>query len=112
MTPLEAVADVDAVYTDVWTSMGQEEEAESRSAAFAGFQVDEALMAAAAPHAVVLHCLPAHRGEEISAAVVDGPHSVVWQQAANRMHAMRGLLAWVSGTALVTAADGQGEVPS
>ncbi len=110
--PFEAVTDVDAVYTDVWTSMGQEEEAESRSAAFAGFQVDEALMAAAAPHAVVLHCLPAHRGEEISAAVVDGPQSVVWQQAANRMHAMRGLLAWVGGTTLATGAGGHGEVPS
>jgi len=95
--PVEAVADVDAVYTDVWTSMGQEAESATRLAAFAGFQVDEALMTAAAPHAVVLHCLPAHRGEEISAAVVDGPQSVVWQQAANRMHAMRGLLAWVAG---------------
>ncbi len=93
--PDEAVAGVDAVYTDVWTSMGQEDEAEARRAAFAGFKVDEALMAVAGPHAVVLHCLPAHRGEEISAAVVDGPQSVVWQQAANRMHAMRGLLAWV-----------------
>jgi ornithine carbamoyltransferase len=96
-SPVEAVADVDAVYTDVWTSMGQEAESGARLAAFAGFQVDEALMAAAAPHAVVLHCLPAHRGEEISEAVVDGPQSVVWQQAANRMHAMRGLLAWVGG---------------
>ena len=95
--PVEAVADVDAVYTDVWTSMGQEAESEARLAAFAGFGVDEALMTAAAPHAVVLHCLPAHRGEEISAAVVDGPQSVVWRQAANRMHAMRGLLAWVGG---------------
>jgi ornithine carbamoyltransferase len=96
--PLEAVAGVDAVYTDVWTSMGQEDEAEARRSAFAGFQVDERLMAAA-PDAVVMHCLPAHRGEEISAAVVDGARSVVWQQAANRMHAMRGLLAWVSGVA-------------
>ncbi len=95
--PAEAVADVDAVYTDVWTSMGQEEEAEARLADFAGHSVDEALLAGAAPHAVILHCLPAHRGEEISAAVVDGPQSVVWQQAANRMHAMRGLLAWVRG---------------
>ena len=59
--------------------------------------MDEALLAAADPDAVVLHCLPAHRGEEISAAVVDGPQSVVWQQATNRMHAMRGLLAWVRG---------------
>ncbi len=96
--PAEGVAGVDAVYTDVWTSMGQEDEAAARRSAFAGFQVDETLMAGAASHAVVLHCLPAHRGEEISAAVVDGPQSVVWRQAANRMHAMRGLLAWVRGT--------------
>jgi len=109
--PFGAVAGVDAVYTDVWTSMGQEEEAEARLAAFTGFQVDEALVALAAPHAVVLHCLPAHRGEEISAAVVDGPRSVVWPQAANRMHAMRGLLAWVRGTTLASG-DRHYVVPS
>jgi ornithine carbamoyltransferase len=95
--PEEAAAGVDAVYTDVWTSMGQETEAEARLTDFAGHSVDETLLAGAAPHAVVLHCLPAHRGEEISAAVVDGPQSVVWQQATNRMHAMRGLFAWVRG---------------
>jgi ornithine carbamoyltransferase len=95
--PVEAAEGADALYTDVWTSMGQEAEAELRRQAFAGFMVDEALLARAADHAVVLHCLPAHRGEEISAGVVDGPHSVVWAQAANRMHAMRGLLAWVKG---------------
>jgi ornithine carbamoyltransferase len=95
--PHQAVDGVDAVYTDVWTSMGQEVERAERLAAFAGFEVDEDLLSRAAPDAVVLHCLPAHRGEEISAAVVDGPHSVVWRQAANRMHAMRGLLAWVLG---------------
>ena len=95
--PLEAVAGADALYTDVWTSMGQEAETEARLAAFTGFEVDERLMEAASPEAVVLHCLPVHRGEEISASVVDGAHSVVWQQAANRMHAMRGLLAWVRG---------------
>jgi ornithine carbamoyltransferase len=105
--PLEAVADVDAVYTDVWTSMGQEAEAEARLSAFAGFEVDEQLLAAAASDAVVLHCLPAHRGEEISAEVVDGAHSVVWQQAANRMHAMRGLLAWVCGAAVDGAGGGR-----
>jgi ornithine carbamoyltransferase len=93
--PQEAAAGVDAVYTDVWTSMGQEAEAEARLTDFAGHSVDETLLAGAAPHAVVLHCLPAHRGQEISAGVVDGPQSVVWQQAANRMHAMRGLFAWV-----------------
>ncbi len=95
--PMEAVRGVDAVYTDVWTSMGQEEEDAARRAAFAGFTVDEALMAHAAPGAVVLHCLPAHRGDEISTEVMDGPRSVVWRQAANRMHAMRGLLAWLKG---------------
>jgi len=104
--PFAAVSGADAVYTDVWTSMGQEAEAQVRRAAFAGYEVNEELMAAASPHAVVLHCLPAHRGEEISAAVVDGAQSVVWQQAANRMHAMRGLLAWVRGMTLVTAGDG------
>jgi ornithine carbamoyltransferase len=95
--PEEAVAGVDALYTDVWTSMGQEEERAARLATFTGFTVDAELLAGAADRAVVLHCLPAHRGEEISAEVVDGPRSVVWQQARNRMHAMRGVLAWVKG---------------
>ncbi len=95
--PHEAVAGADAVYTDVWTSMGQEEEAAARREAFSGYEVDDSLLAGAADHAVVLHCLPAHRGEEISAQVIDGPRSVVWRQAANRLHAMRGLLAWVRG---------------
>ncbi len=94
--PAEAADGACALYTDVWTSMGQEEERRARLAAFEGFTVDAALLGRAAPDAVVLHCLPAHRGEEISAEVVDGPRSVVWQQAANRMHAMRGLLAWVT----------------
>jgi ornithine carbamoyltransferase len=91
--PHEAVRDADAVYTDVWTSMGQEAETEIRKAAFAGYCVDAALMAAAGPGAVFLHCLPAHRGEEVSAEVIDGPASLVWEQAANRMHAVRSLLA-------------------
>jgi ornithine carbamoyltransferase len=94
--PHEAVAGADAVYTDVWTSMGQEDEAEQRAAAFAGYCVDAALMAAAGSQAVFLHCLPAHRGEEVAAEVIDGPQSVVWQQAENRMHSVRALLA-VSG---------------
>jgi ornithine carbamoyltransferase len=93
--PAQAVAGADAVYTDVWTSMGQEEEATLRRKAFSGFTVDDDLLARAAPDAIVLHCLPAHRGEEISASVIDGPRSRVWQQAANRMHAMRGLLSWI-----------------
>ena len=95
--PYDAVRDVDAVYTDVWTSMGQEEEQSRRRAAFAGYTVDTELMAAAGPDARFLHCLPAHRGEEVSADVIDGPQSAVWQQAANRMHATRALLAELGG---------------
>ncbi len=95
--PMEAVTGADALYTDVWTSMGQEDEQEARRKAFAGFTIDEDLLGRAGPDAVVLHCLPAHRGEEITAAVLDGPRSVVWRQAANRMHAVRGLLAWLLG---------------
>jgi len=93
--PRAAVAGADAIYTDVWTSMGQEAEAAERRRAFEGYTVDESLLRLAAPHAVVLHCLPAHRGEEVSPGVIDGPRSVVWRQAANRMHTMRGLLAWL-----------------
>lgn len=93
--PVEAVAGADVVYTDVWTSMGQEDEAASRLAAFAGFTVDDALLDAASDRAVLLHCLPAHRGEEVSHEALEGPRSRVWQQAENRMHAARGLLAWL-----------------
>jgi ornithine carbamoyltransferase len=93
--PRGAVAGADAIYTDVWTSMGQEVEAIERRGRFAGFTVDDALLGAAAPGAVFLHCLPAHRGEEVSAEVLEGPASRVWEQAANRMHAARGLLAWI-----------------
>jgi ornithine carbamoyltransferase len=91
--PDDAVRDADAVYTDVWTSMGQEDERELRRSIFHPYRVDAALMAAAEPDAVFLHCLPAHRGEEVTAEVIDGPASVVWQQAGNRMHAARALLA-------------------
>lgn len=94
--PLEAAAGADALYTDVWTSMGQEHESDLRRDAFSGFTVDDRLLEAAAPGAVVLHCLPAHRGEEITAGVIDGPRSAVWRQAANRARAMRGLLSWLS----------------
>ena len=87
-----AVGGADVIYADVWTSMGQEAEREHRLHAFVGFTVDDALMKAAAPEAVFLHCLPAHRGEEVAAEVIDGPRSLVWQQAANRMHAARALL--------------------
>ena len=96
----DAVAGADAVYTDVWTSMGQEDEAAQRHRDFESFQVDEALMEAAGPKAVFLHCLPAHRGEEVTDGVVDGPASRVWSQAANRMNAARGLLAWLLGEAV------------
>jgi ornithine carbamoyltransferase len=91
----DAVEGVDAVYTDVWTSMGQESESAQRLIDFEGFRIDERLMAAAGDQALFLHCLPAHRGEEVTDAVVDGPASRVWPQAANRMHAARGLLAWL-----------------
>jgi ornithine carbamoyltransferase len=90
--PDEAVAGAHVVYTDVWASMGQETEAEARRRAFEGFTVDATLMANAAHEAAFLHCLPAHRGEEVAAEVVDGHQSVVWQQAENRLHAYRGLL--------------------
>jgi ornithine carbamoyltransferase len=90
--PVVAARGVDAVHTDVWASMGQEDEAEQRHRAFEGFQVDGGVMAAAASHALFMHCLPAHRGEEVAAAVVDGPQSSVFSQAHNRLHAFRGLL--------------------
>jgi len=91
--PHDAVRDADVVYTDVWTSMGQEAERELRLRAFAGWTVDAALIKAAHDDAIFLHCLPAHRGEEVSPEVIDGPRSRVWQQAANRMHALRALFA-------------------
>jgi ornithine carbamoyltransferase len=94
--PEDAVKGVDAVYTDVWTSMGQEAEAAARRRAFEGWTVTPALMAQAAPGAVFLHCLPAHRGEEVDAAVIDGPASRVWPQAANRLAAARGALWWLA----------------
>ena len=90
--PTEAVKSADAVHTDVWASMGQEDQAAARRRAFEGFQVDATMMAAAPEHAVFMHCLPAHRGEEVAAAVVDGPQSRVFPQAHNRLHAFRGLL--------------------
>ena len=95
--PVEAVQGADVVYTDVWVSMGDEAETDARRAAFAPYQVDGALFAQASPDAFVLHCLPAHRGEEVSDEVIDGPRSLVWPQAANRMHAMRGLLLFLVG---------------
>jgi ornithine carbamoyltransferase len=94
--PTEAVAGADAVHTDVWASMGQEDEAEPRRRAFEGFQVDDRVMAAAGPGAVFMHCLPAHRGEEVAASVMDGPQSRAIAQAHNRLHSMRGLLSWLT----------------
>jgi ornithine carbamoyltransferase len=91
--PAEAVEAADIVYTDVWVSMGDEHSDEKR-AAFAPYQVDEALMDRA-PNARFLHCLPAHRGEEVTAAVIDGPRSAVWRQAENRMHSARGAMLWL-----------------
>ena len=93
--PRAAVAGRQVISTDVFASMGQEAEQEQRRKAFAGFCVDGALMAAAAPEAIALHCLPAHRGEEIAAEVIDGPQSQVWQQAENRLHAQKALLEWI-----------------
>jgi ornithine carbamoyltransferase len=91
----EAVEGADVVYTDTWTSMGQEAEADERRPVFRPYQVNAALMARAAPGAVFLHCLPAHRGDEVTDEVLDSPASRVWEQAENRMHAARGLLAWI-----------------
>jgi ornithine carbamoyltransferase len=93
--PADAVKGADVVYTDVWASMGQEAEAGARVEAFRGFTVTSDLLDQAAPDAVFLHCLPAHRGEEVSAAVLESPRSLVWRQAENRMHSVRGLLAWL-----------------
>lgn len=90
--PATAAADADALYTDVWTSMGQEAESQLRRAAFEGYQVNAALLAKAKKDALVMHCLPAHRGEEITGDVVDGPQSVVLEQAENRLHAQKAIM--------------------
>ncbi len=95
--PREAVKGASAVYTDVWASMGQEEEAEARRQAFAGFCVDAKLMALARKDAVFLHCLPCHRGEEVAAEVVDGTQSRVFDEAENRLHAQKAILLWAMG---------------
>jgi len=93
--PREAVRGAMAVYTDVWASMGQESEAEIRKSIFAPYQVNSNLMEQAPEGAVFLHCLPAHRGEEVTDEVIDGHYSAVWVQAANRLHVQKGLLAWL-----------------
>ncbi|MCI4346749.1 MAG: ornithine carbamoyltransferase, partial [Thermoplasmata archaeon] len=93
-SPAEAATGADALYTDVWISMGDEAEAESRTAAFQGFQINKKLLKKAKPDALVLHDLPAHRGLEITDEVMDGPQSVVWEEAENRLHAQKAILEW------------------
>jgi ornithine carbamoyltransferase len=95
--PHEAVASADVIYTDVWASMGQESEADTRASVFQAYQVNEGLVAEARSTAIVMHCLPAHRGEEITDEVCDGPHSVLWDQAENRMHAQKAVLVTLMG---------------
>ena len=93
--PAEAVSGAHYVNTDVWASMGQEDEQKKREAAFAGYEVDEALMAKGAPEAKFMHCLPVHRGEEVSEAVFESPASIVWDQAENRLHMQKAILEWI-----------------
>ena len=97
--PAAAAKGADVVSTDVWASMGQEGEADARRAAFSGYCIDEQLLSQAAPQAIVLHCLPAHRGEEIAASVIDGPKAAVWQQAENRLHVQKAVLELFMGSA-------------
>ena len=94
----EAVANAHVVYTDVWASMGQEAEAAKRIRDFAGFCVDSDVMGQADPEAIFLHCLPAHRGEEVSAEVCDGPQSIIFEQAENRLHAQKAIMLRLMGT--------------
>lgn len=95
--PAEAVRDADAIYTDVWTSMGQEAEKEARLKLFAPYQVNEALMSKAKDDCVFMHCLPAHRGEEVSAEVFDGPRAIVFDEAENRLHAQKAIMLALMG---------------
>lgn len=95
--PAEAVKDAACVITDTWVSMGQKD-ADKRHKILAPFQVNAALMSKAAPNAIFMHCLPAHRGEEVTAEVIDGPQSVVFDEAENRLHAQKAILAWCFGT--------------
>ena len=95
--PVEAVTGADCVVTDTWVSMGQQDEASRRKQLLGPYAVDERLMKKAAPEAIFMHCLPAYRGHEVSAAVIDGPQSVVWDEAENRLHAQKAILAWCLG---------------
>jgi ornithine carbamoyltransferase len=97
--PADLVRGANVVYTDAWTSMGQEAQAEERRDAFAVYRVDDALMAAAGPDAVAMHCLPAHRGEEIASSVMDGPQSLIFDQSENRLHGQNALLVELLGGA-------------
>jgi ornithine carbamoyltransferase len=97
-SPTDAAAGADILYTDVWTSMGQEAESEGRRRAFSGYRIDSRLLKLARPDAIVMHDLPAHRGEEITDEVIDGPQSVVFDQAENRLHAQKGLLSVIFGS--------------
>jgi ornithine carbamoyltransferase len=97
--PADLVRGANVVYTDAWTSMGQEAQAEERRDAFAAYRVDDALMAAAGPDAVAMHCLPAHRGEEIASSVMDGPQSLIFDQSENRLHVQKALLVELLGSA-------------
>jgi ornithine carbamoyltransferase len=96
--PVAAASGADVLYTDVWASMGQEAEAGERTLVFRQYKVDQAAVDRAAPDVVVLHCLPAHRGQEITDEVIDGPHSAVWDQAENRLHTAKALLLWILGS--------------
>jgi ornithine carbamoyltransferase len=96
--PLEACRDADVLYTDVWASMGKEQEADERALIFPAYQLDRRKVELAKPDVTVLHCLPAHRGQEITDEVIDGPHSAVWDQAENRMHTQKALLLWLLRT--------------
>jgi ornithine carbamoyltransferase len=95
--PLEACRDADVLYTDVWASMGQEEEADERALIFQPYQLDQRKVDLAKDDVTVLHCLPAHRGQEITDEVIDGPHSAVWDQAENRLHTQKALILWLLG---------------
>ena len=97
--PREAAAGADVLYTDVWASMGQEAESDERALVFPAYRLDQEKVDVARPDVTVLHCLPAHRGQEITDEVIDGPHSAVWDQAENRLHTQKALLLWLLGAA-------------
>ena len=107
--PGRAAAGADLIVTDVWASMGMEDEETARRAAFAPYQVTGTIMAGAGPDALFMHCLPAHRGEEVAAEVIDGPQSVVWEEAENRLHAQKALLEWLITESLAPDEPPQGD---